>query len=99
TRHAIGTGPFMLTDWESGRIISMRKFPDYWDKGNPKLAGIDFHIITNTTSIVAALQNGQIDYAAGIDSVNFPVLKKNPKLETKIEPTVAWGMRNLNTKM
>ena len=99
TRHAIGTGPFMLTDWESGRIISMRRFPDYWDKGNPKLDGIDFHIITNTTSIVAALQNGQIDYAAGIDSVNYPVLKKNPKLVTKIEPTVAWGMLNLNTKM
>lgn len=96
-RHPVGAGPFMLTDWTVGKAVSMRRFDGYWNKAAIKLSGIDFKIIANPTSLVAALQDGQLDYGAGLDTVNLPVLRKNKKLVTKIEPTVAWAMLELDT--
>src|SRR5262249_23939511 len=97
--HPVGTGPFKFESWTVGKSVTVRRFEDYWDKDRIKLSGIDFHIIGNPTSMVAALQAGQLDFASNLDGVNLPVLRKNPNLVVKIEPTLGWGVLEFNTSL
>ena len=41
----VGTGPFKFTKWVRDNKISMVKNENYWIKGLPKLAGVDFNIV------------------------------------------------------
>ena len=77
-QHPVGTGPFMLKELAAGKAVIYQKFPDYWNKGEPKLDFIEFRVIRNATSLVSALQSGQLDYAANLDPINLPVLSETP---------------------
>ena len=95
----VGTGPFMLKEWAPGKSLTVVKFPGYWKQGEPKLDAIEFRIIRNATSIVSALQSGQLDYVSSIDPVNLPVLQRNKNVRIAVEPTIAFGIVNLNSGM
>ncbi len=78
----VGTGPFMFKEWVKGSHIILVKNPDYWDKGKPLLDQIIIRIITDASSIVAALQAGELDYVfRGLPYEVYPTLVKNPKLD------------------
>jgi ABC-type transport system substrate-binding protein len=94
-QNPVGTGPYMLKVLEPGKSVQYVRYPGYWDKSAAKLDAIEFRVIRNATSIVSALQSGQLDYVAQIDPVNLPVLQKNSRLRVAIEPTVAFGIINL----
>jgi peptide/nickel transport system substrate-binding protein len=98
-QHPVGTGPFMFKEMAAGKSVVYEKFPDYWNKGEPKLGAIEFRVIRNATSLVSALQSGQLDYAANIDPINLPVLQRNSNLRVGVEPTIAFGIINLNSGM
>ena len=66
--HAIGTGPFILTDFVSGASVTMVKNANYWayDERYPqnKLPYIDkikYLIIPNDATAMAAMRTGKID--------------------------------------
>ncbi len=78
----VGTGPFMLTEWEQGDRIVLDKFPDYWREGYPKLDRITFRPITESSTRAAAIQTGEVDIVnrlspdeaaslEGVDGVNL----------------------------
>ena len=96
-QHPVGTGPFMLKELAAGKAVIYQKFPDYWNKGEPKLDFIEFRVIRNATSLVSALQSGQLDYAANLDPINLPVLQRNSNLRVAVEPTIAFSIINLNS--
>jgi ABC-type transport system substrate-binding protein len=98
-QHPVGAGPFMFKEMAAGKSVIYQKFPDYWNKGEPKLDAIEFRVIRNATSLVSALQSGQLDYAANIDPINMPVLQRNSNLRVGVEPTIAFGIINLNSGM
>ncbi|MBI4082029.1 MAG: ABC transporter substrate-binding protein [Candidatus Lambdaproteobacteria bacterium] len=58
---AVGTGPFKMHEYIRDQVIRVRKNPDYFVTGRPYLDGIDFVIITNRNTEVAALQGGQVE--------------------------------------
>jgi ABC-type transport system substrate-binding protein len=96
-QHPVGTGPFMFKELAPGKSVTFVKFPDYWKQGAPQLDAIEFRVIRNATSLVSALQSGQLDYAANLDPINVPVLKRNAKLRVGVEPSIAYGIINLNS--
>lgn len=63
----IGTGPFVFSAFD---VVSMDtsvvRNENYWG-GEVMCAGIDFHIITDPSTLNFALQNGELDGAYGID--------------------------------
>jgi peptide/nickel transport system substrate-binding protein len=57
-----GTGPFKFSERTPNESITLVANPDYW--GDPvKLAGVEFRIIPDETSIVSALQSGNVQLA------------------------------------
>lgn len=64
----IGTGPFMLDDWQEGRELRAVANPDYWQeapdgKPYPYLEEIVFQPYIESEQRVNALENGDIDLA------------------------------------
>lgn len=57
-----GTGPFAFKERKPNEAITLAANPEYWGDA-PKLATVEFRIIPDETSIVAALQSGNVQFA------------------------------------
>ncbi|MBI4081644.1 MAG: ABC transporter substrate-binding protein [Candidatus Lambdaproteobacteria bacterium] len=72
---AMGTGPFKLVEFKRDAYLKVRKNDDYFVKGRPYLDGIDYIVIKNKATRIAALQSGQVD-------VNQPTETDEPVYKT-----------------
>jgi peptide/nickel transport system substrate-binding protein len=52
----VGTGPFMLEDFRPNSLIRLKRNPHYYESGLPYLDGLDFRIIPDEASRMAALR-------------------------------------------
>jgi ABC-type transport system substrate-binding protein len=86
--HAIGTGPFILQDFATGKSATLTKNPNYWgyDERYPqnKLPYVDklkILIITDENEALEAMRKGKLD---AMDSISFKqaqmVKKTNPEI-------------------
>jgi peptide/nickel transport system substrate-binding protein len=57
-----GTGPFMLASRTPNESLSLVANPSYW-RGAPELAGVEFRIVPDETSIVSGIESGNINFA------------------------------------
>src|SRR3972149_5580037 len=62
---AIGTGPFMVEEFDPSRRLTLKRNPSYWGAQKPLLDGITFQAIPDESSIVAGLPAGQGEGAGG----------------------------------
>ena len=60
TRHANGTGPFILKIREPDRRTTLVNNPDWWDKPEHNLTDVQFNVIANAATRVAALLSGDV---------------------------------------
>ena len=63
-----GTGPFRFSSWTTGQSFNLVRNASYWG-GKPPLAGVDFRVVPDETSIVAALQTGNVQLGVVTDPV------------------------------
>jgi peptide/nickel transport system substrate-binding protein len=59
--HPIGTGPFTFSSWTPGSTFNVVKNQHYWQPGLPHLDAITFKVIPDESTMVAALQNGDVN--------------------------------------
>jgi ABC-type transport system substrate-binding protein len=52
----IGTGPWILKNWERNAVAAMVRNPDYFIKGQPYLDGVDFLRIADDAATVSAFR-------------------------------------------
>ncbi|WIB61289.1 ABC transporter substrate-binding protein [Curtobacterium sp. MCLR17_007] len=57
----VGTGPFRITDWKHGDRVTLVRNTKYWGTTEPRLSGISWRFLPDSTSRYAALQSGQVD--------------------------------------
>lgn len=57
----IGTGPFVLTNWEPNNQLTLTKFEQYWQPELPKLNEIVLKIIPEPATAVNGLRTGHVD--------------------------------------
>ena len=79
----VGTGPFKFVRWLRDNKLTMTKNDNYWMKGLPKLAGVEFNIVPERTIQVQGLLSGAIGVVDIIDPEDLPVLQANPKVSVK----------------
>jgi peptide/nickel transport system substrate-binding protein len=61
-----GTGPFSFGEWIQGQSVELDAFADYWEEG-PFVDGISIRVLPEETSLLAALQAGEIHLAVMTD--------------------------------
>ncbi len=90
-KKAVGTGPFMISDYVHGSIITFIKNPFYWEtdplspgEGN-KLPYINTYkqiIMPDVSTQHAAFRTGKIDFLTGLEASSAkPFIQANPDLE------------------
>ncbi len=62
----IGTGPFMIADYQPGTEVVLKKNPYYWKAGLPLLDEVDIKIITDESVRQTGLLSGDIDWAISV---------------------------------
>jgi peptide/nickel transport system substrate-binding protein len=65
-KQIVGTGPFTLDTYTPGAAMTLKKNPNYWQAGLPKLDKIDIPVIADSTAQLAALQSGRLQLASGL---------------------------------
>ena len=86
--HAIGTGPFILTDFVDGTAATLVKNPNYWgyDERYPKnqlpyVSGLKVLVIPAQPTALAAVRAGKIDVIDNVSIQDAQNMKKtNPQI-------------------
>lgn len=66
--HAVGTGPYVMTEYIPEDHISFVKNDNYWQEGKPYLDGLKIVFMTDITTQQAAFMNGEIDLLSTNDA-------------------------------
>src|SRR5664279_4357465 len=95
TSKAIGTGPFMLTNWTPDQSTTLTANKDWWN-GAPGVDGIEIRIIPDETSILAALRAGTIDFAQLNDPTVATLLNNDPTVQLNRVTSLSYNVLQLN---
>jgi peptide/nickel transport system substrate-binding protein len=57
----IGTGPFVLKEWNRGSHMILERNPEYWDAGKPYLDRIIVNFIPDASARAIAFETGEVD--------------------------------------
>jgi len=105
-RNAVGTGPFMLTDYLSGSYFEFDRNPNYWDTtiidGKeyqlPFIDKLIYPIIPDQAAQVAALRTGKIDTWLWVPwQFKDTLAGTNPEL--RVWEREAWGHYEIHLRM
>jgi len=91
-----GTGPFAFDSRTANQSISLTSNTTYWG-GEPKLDGLEFRIIPDETSIVAALQSGDVQFAVLQDPLVAQTVEGSGLVLSKT-PGLAYHVLQLNAR-
>jgi len=67
---AVGTGPYKFVSWEKGKKVVLEANPDYWGP-KPYIKRIEWVIIPEASTRVAALLAGDVDFAYNLPPVDM----------------------------
>jgi peptide/nickel transport system substrate-binding protein len=71
----VGSGPFLVTDFERGRIVKMERNPN-WRGEKPKYDEIQFIKYGTPDAVIRALKLGEIDSVWEVESTSFSQVEK-----------------------
>ena len=57
----VGSGPFILTEFTPGEAVVMKKNPNFFLEGRPKLDEIIVRIVKDPSALLIAMENGDAD--------------------------------------
>ncbi|KAA8815172.1 ABC transporter substrate-binding protein [Bifidobacterium callitrichos] len=87
-KNPVGTGPFVVSDWDKSGDLTFTKNKHYWQEGKPGIDKLVYKVVEDGTQAVNQLKTGEVD---GIES---PALENLDELEngadTKVETAGSW---------
>jgi peptide/nickel transport system substrate-binding protein len=101
----IGTGPFQLVSWENGKVMKLKKNPNYWRKDAdgvqlPYLDELEYYPIDGNTNRYDALEGNTVQAAMFNNQVQVDALSTNDKYAMVNEAAghreVAYGLTNVS---
>lgn len=84
-KKVVGSGAFMLADWKLGQELVLKRNPDYFVPGVPKLDQITFQVGLEPMTAILKLEKGEADFAGdGIPPAKFLQIRNDPKYKDLI---------------
>ncbi|WP_343247859.1 ABC transporter substrate-binding protein [Diplocloster hominis] len=76
--HPVATGPYLVDDYTTGSFYNLTKNENYWQTEDKRSViqqqncnSITYKVINETAQLAIALETGEVDMVAGIDSDNI----------------------------
>jgi peptide/nickel transport system substrate-binding protein len=84
-RHPVGTGPFKFVEWKEADYIQLERYPQYFEAGDdgkplPYLDKVHLKFIVEPSTLVAAVQSGEVDGINNAAPQFVGLLRKIPHL-------------------
>ncbi|MFI5013335.1 MAG: ABC transporter substrate-binding protein [Hyphomicrobiales bacterium] len=80
-KQPVGTGPFKFQAWQPNGFILLARNEAYREAGKPRLDGLKFNIVPESSTRQVGLQNGQYALLPHIDAATALQLKGKPNIE------------------
>ncbi|WP_017473595.1 ABC transporter substrate-binding protein [Amphibacillus jilinensis] len=93
--HLVGTGPFILENWQTDQQVDLVKHDNYWGE-EPHLDGVTYTFITDQAMMTNALRSGDIDVATDIRGQNREVIDQDDDLELLSTPGLSITYLDMN---
>lgn len=91
-----GTGPYTLEKYNPAEFLVVKKNPNYWQKGLPKLDQITFRPVLEDATRVAMLRTGEAHFIDVVPPEQVSVIKENADLVLVSKPSVVQRQIYLN---
>lgn len=96
----VGAGPYSFTSEVAGSSYSFTRFNGYWNNAHqPRIQNITFDVFQSDTSLVTAIQSGDVNIASGVQATDVSTLKSNPGLVTAVGPGTHFNMAYFNSNV
>lgn len=95
----IGTGAYMLKEWNHGNYVLLEKNPNYRNADAVKTQYIKFSTVEDDNTRLMQLQSGQIDIMGDIPASLMDVVRTNPDLTLQTFESTQIRYLLLNTTM
>jgi peptide/nickel transport system substrate-binding protein len=102
TRNAMGTGPFLLVSREPDRRTVLAPNPGWWDRPEHNLTRVEFNVIANDATRIAALISGEVDMVYTVPPQDTDRLQRTPNLRVLQQAelrTIFLGMDQLRPEL
>ena len=76
----IGTGPFVIGEFEGTTSMTLVRNENYWQEGLPYLDSIDIIVIAENAAREAALRGGQVDWVMDVPAQSVGALEGDENL-------------------
>lgn len=94
--HPVGTGPYKFVSWARDSQVVMEANETYW-RGAPAYKKLTFKTIPNWSDMLAAVQVGEVDLIAGVNSDLAMVAKNDPSLDVMSTDWIRTFYVNIDT--
>lgn len=100
SRHAMGSGPFMVQEWLGGQRLVLVRNPHYFAKGAPRLDAIVATLNVSEELQWLKFEAGEIDVSS-IPPAEFPYVLKTPRLSALVakKVTLSTDYLGMNCRM
>ena len=102
TRNAMGTGPFRLVSREPDRRTVLAPNPGWWDRPEHDLTRVEFNVIANDATRIAALLSGEVDMVYTVPPQDTDRLSRTPNVRIHQQAelrTIYLGMDQLRPEL
>jgi peptide/nickel transport system substrate-binding protein len=80
-RNAMGTGQYMVKEWQPDQKLVLVKNPHYWGKNDSNVTEIIYTPIKSEATRIAALLSGEVDFVLDPSPQDLARLRANPNLK------------------
>ncbi len=75
--HPVGTGPFKFASFSQDVSLKYTRFENYWDQGKPYLDSVEFLIVSDPSTALAAFKSGAAQANCSVTPKDVADLKKS----------------------
>jgi peptide/nickel transport system substrate-binding protein len=93
----LGTGPYMVKEWNRGQSLILEANPYYHEAGYPKTPEIKYTVVSDDNTRLMQLQSGQIDVVGDLPFSVAPIVEADPSLNLDVFPSTQIRYLILNT--
>ncbi len=95
-RHPVGTGPFKFKSW-NGDVMEVEKNATYWKPGLPKVDGLTFRSVPESSTRVAMLRTGEAQLVTDLPTELVKQVEGDSNLVVINQPSIVELYVSLNT--
>jgi peptide/nickel transport system substrate-binding protein len=92
----VGTGPFVLSEWNPSNRVILETFKDYWGKRSA-LGGVTFHCSMKVSDALSLMRQGEIDFIDIVPPSLADEIEADDELVLSVLEGVNVSFININT--